>query len=63
MMKDEEKRSVCKQKGITLIEVPFSWDGSKEELALMIFEQRKDIQLTFDEHMKQSAKLKEIKHK
>lgn len=33
---DEEKRKACARIGITLIEVPYFWDKSKESLLQMI---------------------------
>jgi len=29
-MRDEEKRMACKELGILLIEIPFSWDRKEE---------------------------------
>jgi hypothetical protein len=31
-MRDQHKRSVCRDLGITLVEVPYSWDGSEEHI-------------------------------
>jgi hypothetical protein len=36
MRKDEEKKKLCKQLGITLVEVPYWWDCSKFSLAATI---------------------------
>ena len=41
--RDAEKRKLCLQRGITLIEVPYWWDRSTESLAGAIKEQREDI--------------------
>lgn len=37
--RDLEKKEMCLHKGITLIEVPFWWNGSKESLIRMIQKQ------------------------
>ena len=34
--KDEEKRIACKDKGITLIEIPYWWDKEKSSLMATI---------------------------
>ena len=34
--RDAEKRHACASKGITLVEVPYSWDGSKAEIIQLI---------------------------
>jgi len=34
--KDEEKRNACKKNGISLIEIPYSWDGTKAGLVELI---------------------------
>lgn len=33
---DQLKREICKKEGITLIEVPYWWDGLKSSLVTMI---------------------------
>jgi len=41
--KDDEKRNACKTLGITLIEVPYWWDGSKSSLISTIRSSREDM--------------------
>jgi hypothetical protein len=43
MQIDEEKRQACKEKGITLIEIPYWWDFSKSSLITTIYHQRPDL--------------------
>jgi len=40
---DEEKRQKCKQLGITLIEVPYWWDGKKDSLFATIQQYRPEL--------------------
>ena len=40
---DEEKRKVCKEKNITLIEIPYWWDKQLSSLISTIHQQRKDL--------------------
>jgi hypothetical protein len=40
---DEEKRNVCRNLGITLIEVPFWWDKSQGQLEAAIWRVRPDL--------------------
>jgi hypothetical protein len=41
--KDQLKREQCNKVGITLIEIPFWWDGSKESIISTIHEVRPDL--------------------
>lgn len=41
--KDEEKRKYCKENHITLIEVPFWWNGALESLKATIFRHRPEV--------------------
>jgi hypothetical protein len=43
MRRDTEKKNTCKESGITLIEIPFWWDGSLESLAATINQQQKGL--------------------
>jgi len=44
MVRDEEKRNLCKTKGITLVEIPYTWDGSQTQLITLIASSdRKDL--------------------
>lgn len=43
--KDEVKRIECNKHGITFIEVPFWWDGSKESLKATLLKQRQFMQI------------------
>src|SRR4051812_44364323 len=40
---DDEKKLLCKSEGITLIEVPYWWDGTKESLLGTITSQRPEL--------------------
>jgi hypothetical protein len=44
--RDEEKKLLCKANGITLIEVPFWWDGSREQLEATIAQKRPELVLS-----------------
>lgn len=41
--KDEEKRRMCKEGAITLIEIPYWWDKEKASLMATIHERRPDL--------------------
>lgn len=41
--RDEQRRSMCEQNGIFLIEVPFWWDNQKESLKATIHSKRPDL--------------------
>ena len=41
--RDTEKKQICDQKGITLIEIPYWWDYSKESLISVIGRHRPDL--------------------
>jgi hypothetical protein len=41
--KDEEKRKVCRENEITLIEVPYWWNKEISSLAATINKERKDL--------------------
>jgi hypothetical protein len=41
--RDEEKRKVCKELGITLIEIPYWWDRTNESLMATIHNYRPDL--------------------
>jgi ATP-dependent DNA ligase len=41
--RDMTKSALCKQKGITLIEIPYWWDRSYESLAATVYSYRPDV--------------------
>lgn len=41
--RDKEKRMRCKEKGITLIEIPYWWDKQKSSLISTIHQSRPDL--------------------
>jgi hypothetical protein len=41
--RDEEKRKICKEKKITLIEIPYWWDKQISSLAATIYKERNDL--------------------
>ncbi len=41
--KDEEKRGACREKEITLVEVPYWWDKETSSLVAAIHKERKDL--------------------
>jgi hypothetical protein len=43
MERDIEKRILCQENGITLIEIPYWWDGTKESIQATIHKQRPDL--------------------
>jgi hypothetical protein len=43
MERDNQKRSTCKERGITLIEIPYWWDLQKDSLAATIHINRPDL--------------------
>jgi len=42
-LRDKEKRELCEQNGITLIEIPFWWDTTKSSLQATIAKVRPDL--------------------
>jgi hypothetical protein len=46
--KDNQKRAACSRAGITLIEIPYWWDKTKQSLAATIQQQRPDLGLQID---------------
>jgi hypothetical protein len=42
-IRDKEKQIGCKTTGITLVHIPYWWDGSKEQLIATIAEIRPDL--------------------
>ena len=43
--RDEEKKMICKLHGITVIDVPYWWNGSKTSLAATIKKIKPDVKL------------------
>lgn len=41
--RDQLKRALCIPQGITLISIPYWWDGSKESLSATLFQARPDV--------------------
>ncbi len=48
LQRDQEKRLACSQKGITLIEIPYWWDHSKQSLLATIHKYRPDLVTTME---------------
>ena len=44
--RDKEKREVCKENSITMIEIPFWWDWKRESLVATILNYKGDLSLT-----------------
>jgi len=44
---DEEKRISCREKEITLIEIPYWWDKQKSSLASTIHKERNDLLISY----------------
>lgn len=42
--RDEKKRQLCKEKGISLVHIPYWWDGSLKNLLAVIYRAQPDIQ-------------------
>ena len=42
-IRDEEKRIICKEKGITVIEIPYWWDYKLNSLLTAIHKYRPDL--------------------
>ena len=42
-LKDDEKREACKEKGITLIEIPYWWNRERSSLMATIHGKRPDL--------------------
>lgn len=42
-MKDDEKKTACEEKGITLIEIPFWWNRERSSLMATIHRKRQDL--------------------
>lgn len=45
--KDDEKKLACKKAGITLIEVPYYWNGTREALIEMIRNENPELVVHF----------------
>lgn len=45
LRRDSEKRTACEHKKISLIDIPFWWDGNAQSLAATIHQHRPDIPL------------------
>jgi hypothetical protein len=43
VQKDQEKQVGCKRQNITLIEIPYWWNGSKEDVLATIHKHRPDV--------------------
>lgn len=41
--RDQEKSALCESRGITLIPIPYWWDGNKESLAATLYKARPDV--------------------
>ncbi len=43
MKRDKEKEQACKNVGITLVHIPYWWDGKLESLKATIYHHRPDL--------------------
>jgi hypothetical protein len=56
--RDIEKSRICTEAGLTLIEVPFWWDGSHDTLAGTILHRRPDLSnLIAHQYVRQGASI------
>ena len=46
--RDKEKKKICEQNGITLIEIPYWWDKQLSSLITTIHQQRKELIFDFN---------------
>jgi len=47
-LRDKEKQDVCKEAGVTLIEIPYWWNFSRDSLAATIYTVRPDLPIFED---------------
>jgi hypothetical protein len=47
--RDALKRQFCAELGITLIEIPYTWDRSKESIRSQIIQARPDLSFVMNE--------------
>lgn len=56
--KDLEKKVGCEKLGITLVQIPFWWDGSEEAVVSTILKHRPDLNIYFDKVLNHIHRIK-----